>query len=223
MTITTTTCSKYDHPEFRISLDESIPIEDAQWLVRILEESVRDGARYTNGELIDLGIMLLRIGLGDDGLLQIEEPDFQESPISWTIGVTHSLRLLRLLKDTAESVQLGDQIALPGLRHSVLAGIDLDSTLEQFVMDRAIPEDNDSGWFIGRIDSSLDYGDPTNLRRVSVYEAIVNWPQTSWFLAMPSGVRIERSRERLSIYYRGQERTPSKGSFLAECHVAEIE
>lgn len=217
MVITTTNCSKHDHPEFRVSFEESIPIEDAQWLVRILEESVRDGARYTDGELIDLGIMLLRIGLGDDGLFQIEEPDFQESPISWTVGVTRSLRLLRLQKDTTESVQLGDRIDFTALCHSLLTGVDVDATMEEFVMERANPEDNDSGWFIGRIDSTLDYNDPSNLRRVSVYEAIVSWPRASWFLAMPSGVRIESSSERLLIYYQGRERTPSEGSFLASC------
>ena len=214
MGTTTTNCSECGHPEFRISFDETIPRVDVEWLISVIECSVRNGTRYKDGELIDIGSMLLRTELDDEGRFLIKEPDFREVPISWIRGVTRSLQLLRLQKDSAESLQLGDKIDFPTLRQSVLVGIDVDSPLKQFVMERTNPDDVHSGWFIGQIDSPLDYCDPSNLCRVSIYEVVTNCPNIAGFLAMPSGIRVEKSKDRLSVFYKDQPLTPTKGSFL---------
>jgi hypothetical protein len=212
MKAVTTKCSEWKHPEFRLEFDSAIPQADVDVLVSFLEESVRGGARYEDGQTIEFGSMIFRLAAVGD-VLAAEEPDLLTFPISWKAGITQSLMLLRLQKDIAESVGLGDELDFPSILYSVLVGADLTEGLDTLVLDRAEPYGSDSGWFVGRLDSTIDYNDAANLFRISVYQAIVNWPRIAGFLALPAGSRVETS-ERLQISHNGQPLTIQKGSFL---------
>jgi hypothetical protein len=101
------------------------------------------------------------------------------------------MELLRLQKDIAESVGLEDEIDPPSIRSSLLVGADLAPQDEELVLDRMEPAETDSGWFVGRRDTVLNYDDEASLKRISVYQAILNWPKISGFLGLPTGCRVE--------------------------------
>lgn len=208
----TTKCSACNHPEFLLEFHSSIPQADVDVLISFLEESVQGGTRYEDGQTIEFGSMILRLAAVDD-LFIVEEPDLLTIPISWKSGITQSMRLLRLQKDVAESVGLGDELNSPSIRYSLLVGADLTEGAGQLVLERSEPDCSDSGWFVGRLDGKLDYNDAANLRRMSIYQAILNWPRIAGFLALPDGSRVEAS-ERLDISRSGEPLEIQKGSFL---------
>jgi hypothetical protein len=209
----TINCSRYDHPDFQLMVDSAIPHVDVDCLVSFLEESVQGGTRYLDGQTMQFGSMLFRI-VALDNLLTLQEPDLRTFPISWTTGITRSLQLLRLQKDIAESVGLADKLDFPSIRCSLLVGADLTNGFDLLVFDRAESDGLDSGWFVGRLDTGIDYNDPGNLRCVSIYQAILNWPQIAGFLALPAGCRVEMSRLSTVISYNGRPLEIQKGSFI---------
>jgi len=204
--------SAASQPEICLKFDAVIPREDIAELVSFFEQSVDGGARYRGGELIELRSMILRIVPAEGGL-SIEEPDLCGVPISWAPGVTQSLRLLRLQKDVAESVRLGAELNFPTIRQSLIFGIDLGAP-DALVLERCEPADHDSGWFVGRLDSELDYNQVPNLRRISVYEAILGWPRIAGFLALPPGSRVELSARARKISRNGKALAVQEGGFL---------
>ena len=213
MEIVTTKCSEWGHPEFRLEFDAAIPQVDVDVLVSFLEQSVENGTRYEHGQSIELGSMILWL-VAVDGYFNVEEPDLLNVPLTRRVGVTQSLRTLRLHKDIAESVGLGDELDFPSIRHSLTIGTDLSIGVDAFVLERLESQGLDSGWFVGRFESQLDYSEAANLRRVSLYQAILNWPRIAGFLALPTDSRVEMSPKGLEISRYGRLLEIQEGSFL---------
>jgi hypothetical protein len=211
--ITTTKCCAFQHPEFLLKFDAAIPKGDIDVLTTFLEESVENGTLYNEGDLITLGSMLFRVARFDNSLT-LEEPDLQSMPIKWRQGVTRSVQLLRLQKDIAESVSLDDEIDPPSIRCSLLVGSDLMLEDEEFVLDRIKPGDSDSGWFVGRRDTVLNYDVEASLRRIAVYQAIMNWPRIAGFLGLPAGCQVEICGNRSKISRNGSTIEIKTGSFM---------
>ncbi len=134
--------------------------------------------------------------------------------ITWVNGVTQSLRLQRLQKDIAESVQLGTLADYPAIRHGLIVGTDLDQTSHEFVMERFDGNENYSGWFVGRLDTSLDYNQPQSLTHMSVYEFLLGWPQLGGFLGLPTSSYLELKPQTLRIQHLGNLLEVAPGSFL---------
>jgi hypothetical protein len=206
-------CSEYNHPDFQFVVDSAIPQVDVDVLVSFLEQSVQGGTRYEDGQIIEFGSMLFRLVTSDDSLT-LQEPDLRTIPISWTDGITNSMKLLRLQKDIGESVALEDELDFPSIRCSLLVGADLAEGLDTLVLERSESDGLDSGWFVGRLDTEIDYNDPANLRRISVYQAILDAPHIAGFLALPTGCRVEISRQSTTLSYKGQPLKIQKGSFM---------
>lgn len=95
MEIRTTKCAKWGHREFCISYDASNVQNDVIAFANYLEESVADGTRFENGQTIELGSMLVRL-LGNAKEFAFEEPDLQNIHITWTPGISNSLRAVRI-------------------------------------------------------------------------------------------------------------------------------
>jgi hypothetical protein len=206
-------CSEYNHPDFHLMVDSAIPPVDVDVLASFLEESVQRGTTYGDGQTFEFGSMLLRLVLSDD-FLTLQEPDLRTIPISWTEGITNSMKLLRLQKDIGESVGLGNELDFPSIRCSLLAGVDVVEGLDALVLERSEPDGLDSGWFVGRLNTQIDYNDPANLRRISVYQAILDAPRIAGFLALPKGCRVEISGHSTTLSYNGQPLKIQKGSFM---------
>jgi hypothetical protein len=211
--VSTTQCEKFRHPEFRLTVDSYIPRIDIGVLVSFLEESVENGSRFADGETISFGSMLLRVA-SIDGSFSLEEPDLKSLPIVWKNGVTQSLKLLRLQKDIAESVGLNEEVDPPSIRCSLLVAADMTQDCQAFVLERTSPVQSDSGWFIGRLDTQLDYRNSANLNRQSVYQAILNWPQIAGFLALPAGCRVDVSLAKTLFSRNGEPLGIKKGGFV---------
>lgn len=211
--VTTTRCSDYDHPEFALVCDASVPQADIKVLVSFLQDSVAEGIRYKDGDLITAGSMLFRVAMIKDTLF-IEEPNLLSMPIEWRQGVTRTMQLLRLQKDIAESVGLEDKMDPPSIRYSLLVGADVTPLDKEIVLDRMKASDSDSGWFVGRQESQLNYDDDSSLKRISVYQAILNWPQIGGFLALPAGCRVELSGWKPRFTFNGRNLEIKSGSLI---------
>lgn len=210
-------CSQCNHPDFKLEVDSAIPQVDVDLLGFFLQQSVQGGTRYGDGQTIEFGSMLLRL-LASDDYLTLQEPDLQSIPISWTSGITNSMKLLRLQKDIGESVGLGGQLDFPSIRSSLLVGADLTELVDMLVLERTQPVGLDSGWFVGRLDTESDYNNPASLERISVYQAILHSPHIAGFLALPTGCRVEISGRSTAISYNGQLLKIQKGSFMANAN-----
>jgi hypothetical protein len=214
MEFTTNKCSERGQAEIVIRCDNSVPIQDIEWLVALLESSVHNGVKYNAGELVQVGWVLNRLeGIGR-GLLLLREPDFQTVPIVWTDGVTQTLRHLRLQKDTAESLGLGGSMQFPTIRDSAILGVDVARNIESLILERTEDKGTDSGWFVGNLASPLDYNDPVNLRRVSLYEAAIECPLCLMFMSLPFGTTVRYSRGNTSVSREGATILPTSNSFL---------
>ncbi|HEY1785117.1 MAG TPA: hypothetical protein VGG30_06180 [Pirellulales bacterium] len=212
----TSNCSSYGQREFLIRCDDSIPAPDVDWLVALLESSVRDGHKYRDEETLQVGWMFNRVSSAPDGLLLLSEPDMVTVPIQWADGVTETLRQLRLQNDTAESLDLGRRVRMPTIRESALVGRDFDRDPENIVLERFEAEGNDSGWFIGYEKTPLDYNNPENLTRVSLYAAVVQCPTAIPYLCLPCGTRIDREDGKVECSVTGKTIRPRAGSFLKQ-------
>jgi hypothetical protein len=211
--IVTTKCSEFKHPEFQLEFESTILRADVDVLVCYLEQTVQGGTRYGDGQTIAFGSMLFRLA-AQDGLLALQEPDLKSFPIFWEMGITNSMKLLRLQKDIADSFGLGDEVDPPSLLCSLLVGADLSPNCDMLVLERSTYDGSDSGWFFGRLNTELDYNDAATLRRISVYQAILNWPHLPGFLALPAGSRIEMSKRSKIVLYHDRPLMIQKGSFL---------
>lgn len=209
----TTRCSAWQHPEFQVEYASEIPPPDINALISFLEETVEGGSRYENGELIEFGSMLLKIATSN-GFLTLEEPDMRSFPNSWAAGVTRSMKLLRLQKDVAESIGLGGELDPPSIRSSLLIGVDLAEDSKTLIVARTQSAGADSGWFIGSLDTAISYNDEANLRCISVYQALLNWPVVAGFLALPAGARIEIRGTSTVISRNGEPLEIQRGSLL---------
>ncbi len=206
-------CSQNKHPNFRLVVDSAIPQSDVDAMIDFLKESVQSGKKFGDGETIDFGSMLIRlVALNDD--LALQEPDLRTIPISWTEGITNSMKLLRLQKDIGESVGFGDELNFPSIRYSLLVGADWTERLDTLVLERSDHDGLDSGWFVGQLDTEIDYNNPSNLRRISVYQAILDAPHIAGFLALPTGCCVEISGQYKTIFYNGQYIKIKNGSYM---------
>jgi len=213
-TVRTTKCKLFNHYEFESLVEPGVPQNDVFQLLSFLEETVASGVEYKDNETIAFGVMILRIKKKNDVLL-IQEPDFCEFPINWTVNISHSLWTLRVQKDTADSVGLVNAIDFPSIRYGIWVGVDLRVGSRHFFMRRTgSSEASNSGWFIGAINSELNYNDAAQSKCTSIYQALLDWPAITYFLALPAGIDVYVSSESVDILLNDEELQIEKGSFL---------
>jgi hypothetical protein len=215
MTIINTKQVDYDESRIAIDYEDTIPAEDVTWLVNLLEALLRSGQKLATGDLIQVGWMLLRLSTIADGAFSLTEPDMHNIPIQWRSGVTETLRQLRIQKDIVESLGMVTLMQIPSIRDSALLGVDVKPNEDNIILERAKPNGLDSGWFIGRLSSQLDYKNPKSLRRVSLYEAAIHCSAAVMFLSLPTGTKVEYSRDNISIWLDGTIIRPNANSFLS--------
>jgi hypothetical protein len=211
--ITTTKCHDHGHPELALTLDSTSLEADARWFAGILEQMVQSGSRFQPGQSLQIGWSVAWFVALPNKTLGFEEPDMKSMPLVRQPGLTHSLRHLRLHKDTLESVLYSDALSLPSLQQSCLICTRLAHS-SSFFMDRRQPQGADSGWFIGCQADEHDHNDPTTLRTVSLYEAVVIiCPRALPYLAFPPRATIAVD-EALSFFMDGEPLEVREGSFV---------
>jgi hypothetical protein len=209
-------CTEFGHPEFEFSADSSIPTCDAEWLLGILEDYVVDGDIFDDGETIGFDSIFLIANKAAD-TIRLAEPDFLQIPIKWIDGVTRSLRILRQQKDTVASFSHATKPDYCSIRESCIVGADFENANGGMVMERTPRMNaNDTGWFLGTQDRKLDYSDPKNLLRKSIYEVVCKEPRVLPYLALPVKSRIEHSESCVVFFHDGKMVEPIQGSYLEQ-------
>jgi hypothetical protein len=217
----TTTCALHGHPEFRIAYDPAVVIaDDVKWLLGWLEGSVAGGARYAAGQTCQIGWAITQVRHdGDD--LTICEPDMRHLPIAWSESVSCTLVHLRAQKDVVESVLGPGDLSFPSMRESAVI-CNRVGRGEDLVMERVEPAGADSGWFFGCREVGHDHNDAAELRRVSLYEAVVGHaPQTVPYLALPPGILVGVGPGAPAMFHQGEPLYPRPRSYLARRHAGE--
>lgn len=213
-TILTTKCRSYGHPELALSFDQTKLLErDAESFASSLEHMVESGSRFQPGQTIQIGWSIAWCVSQPNGILGFEEPDMKSMPMAKQIGLTDSLRHVRLQKDTLESVLSVDALLFPSLQQSCLVCTRLSNS-GKFFMDRSEPRGADSGWFIGCVIDGHNHNDVSNLKKVSLYEAAVTLcPGMLPYLAFPPKTVINFD-ESPSFSVDGKPVEVRRGSFL---------
>lgn len=209
----TTRCREAGHPEFQVRASQAIPSPDLDWLVRFLEDTVKCGDKYVPQQTVQIGWMITLVRSREDQTLGLWEPDMQRVPIAWVDSVTTTLRHLRLQKDVAESLGLGERILFPTVQQSAIVARGFESG-SSVIMERTEPTPSDSGWFIGSAEHGVDHNDPANLRRVSLYEVGCGRPDVVMFLALPPGTRVLLHKRSACVWLDGRTLSTQPGSFL---------
>lgn len=212
----TTNCSKFGHPEFRLVWSNaSIPAQDAAWLICLLEARVRDGDRFDDGAMLQIGWMFTRIrSIGN--YCEIQEPDFKNFPIQWVTGVDRTLRDFRRQTDVLESLEPQPQPSFPSILQAGYVCQNFDRK-KSLVIERAEPKNRFSGWFI-TCDDPQDRHAVSDLKLISLYEVALRVPGVMQFLALPSGSAGKVSMTFAELY-EGDRRFDIKiGSYLFALH-----
>jgi hypothetical protein len=128
--ITTTKCHDYGHPELALALDSTSLEADARWFAGILEQMVQSGSRFQPGQSLQIGWSVVWFVALPNKTLGFEEPDMKSMPLVRQPGLTHSLRHLRLHKDTLESVLCSDALSLSSVAPAKLSHLRAFGTFE---------------------------------------------------------------------------------------------
>jgi hypothetical protein len=139
LSITTTKCHDYGHPELVLVFDSKMLETDALWFAGTLEQMVQSGSCFQGGQSLQIGWSVAWFVALPNRTLGFEEPDMKSMPVVRQPGLTNSLGHLRLHKDTLESVLCSDALSFPSLQHSCLVCTRL-APAGSFFMDRRQPQ-----------------------------------------------------------------------------------
>lgn len=210
-----TNCPLLGQPEFRICwTSPSIPIEDVEWLKGHLEERVRAGEIFKNGDSFQIGWMVARIREGEAGTLEFEEPTFDSMPIRWERTLDRSLRDLRRQKDVVESFQPILELAYPSMLQAakVCKG---HSRGGPVIIERGQPHQRFSGWFLTCAAEGHSH-EPAALDLMSLYEAAMKRPDLVPYFALPPGCAGRIAQGDIELYRHDTKLTVRSGSYLGK-------
>lgn len=214
MLIITDKCSEYGHPEFFVYCEDFIPESDVKHFTSWLERAVSAGEVFKPNEILQTGWMINTFFETDDGSLALLEPDMKSFPIAWVPGVTQTLRHMRLQRDLLVSVLPFDDFNIPDIRQCAIVAEDLGEDTKDFYLERTDPKAKTSGWFIGNLNSQINYEDSNNVRLDSLYAVAIKFPQLIMYFGLPAGIRVEIVASTISILRNGSKLEPLPDSFL---------
>jgi hypothetical protein len=180
----TTQCSQHGQPEISFSCDETLASIGGDILLRYFEKSAASGSVFKAGQTVQFGFMLLELRAHADGTLRVYEPDLKSFPLAYVDSVSRTLLISAKQKYVCESFSPPEEMILPRLQDSVILCNRMERQLAYF-FSRSEPGDSDSGWFLGCMDESHDHSDAGQLRKCSLYEAAVKFPDLIQFSALP--------------------------------------
>ncbi|BBB68742.1 hypothetical protein UNDYM_4489 [Undibacterium sp. YM2] len=214
--IYTSHCKEFEHPEFCLQFDPDIALAtDAEFVARLLESMVSKGSCFQDGQSMQLGWSYLMLSTQQDGSLGFKEADFQTMPLVWNIGISNTLRHLRLHKDIVERVVPTEYLSIPSFRAECVVCNELKNANGLIMMVRQEEKKRDSGWFFGCYKEGHDHNNVDNLERISLYEAVVTHaPACLPYLGFPQGMTILLGEGRPIFFYEDKELTILEGSYL---------
>jgi hypothetical protein len=214
--VRTTRCREFGHRDFVLELEDcGIPEGHVQAVVKNIEDMVAAGSVFEPGETLQVGWMVTQVQRYDATHLTLVEPDLKSLPVSYTAGVTQTLRHLSLQVFMLESVLSAEDMHATSMLQSVVVCRNYDQSLD-FFFDRRTPGDeSDSGWFIGCLNKDHDHGEVENLRKTSLYEVLVRQPGIRSFALFPVGTTvIGRDGKHPQVFKEGELLPVRDGSLL---------
>lgn len=182
-----------------LAVQERVPRDDVEWFVSNLEAFPDSGRDLATGDTFQIESMLLKFDCGEGGCW-IYEPDFESMPVRWTRDVSRSVMMHRSQSEIARLCGFAD-IEPVSMLGSLVQGIDVGKGDRELVLERTARQGLDSGWFVGSADPEVSYDEPTSLRCLSVYEAILDNPSISPFLGLPQGAYVETSPSEVAVLF----------------------
>lgn len=199
----------------KISFSTSTAIEpDREFLKTYFEDGIRAGVIFKPDQLVQVGCMITRLVTVSSDELEVYEPDMKQMPIQFTGSADNTLVILRKQKSVNESLNLQNQIVFAPVNHYLITCSQYRQ--KDFIMDRGEVENNNTGWFIGCTDKDHDHNNIENLKRISVYEAMLAKPEIIELLALPPGTFVIKSEINLIIYKDDIELSVQQGSYLQQ-------
>jgi len=191
-----------------------VPVE--RMLLSYFERGVGAGTRFMAGQTVQVGWATLRLCARADGTLGVQELDAS----GWVESCDRSLMQVWLQKDVASSVGLTAAISFPR-QDQIAIACDRALSTTSWLLSRMEPQDRgDSGWFIGCFgEPAHDHEHEDDLHVEQLLQLTHRLPFITQFLALPPGfsVHIDGTTERIRprLFFRGESRSPSPGSYLA--------
>jgi len=215
MTLTTTKCGHFGHPEFLLEVDEKIvPDLYLKEAAATVESMVAEGSVFRPKQTFQIGWMITKIDSYDASHLTLIEPDMKTFPISWVAGISQTLRHKMVQVFMLDSVSLRHEMLIPNICQSLIACTRY--TEPSFFMSRSnSTNERDSGWFVGCLDRHHDHNDIANLRCISLYEAYLHQKGIHGFAMFPiDSMIVVDERNGLTIMKNDTELQIEGGSFL---------
>lgn len=171
-------------------------------------------ARFRDGQTLQLGWTLLSCRVAD-GRLTLLAPDMKSFPIEFAPDLSQAV--WTMFKHVEVPASFGEEPLIPTLQQAAVVGARYQEL--PCLMERSPPDgDDDSGWTFNSMRPDVDNNDPSQLGRVSLYEAALENPHLLRYLSLPPGYTVvfQPERSRTAVHYRQRRLVrPTPGSYLA--------
>lgn len=172
-------------------------------LIATLEENVRRGSRYLEGESFAIGCSTLRFAKNTDGTLLLA-------------AVDRALRTMTHQRFVAESFGVVSRIAIPRSSDRALICSDLGKGLPRYMLVRSTSAFNgDSGWSASCGDPDHDHENADELSTITIDELISKKPALSEFLGLPAGTALLFDMGKFGLMLDGNDLKAAPDSYFA--------
>lgn len=206
----TSGCERFDQKEIVLHLSDAAQMRPT-WLLDFFTESVASGRRFQAEETVQIGWMITKLKENPEGDLEVWEPRFGPVPIEWIRGINKTLRHLILQKSVTESFH--QEPAFPSILQAGTVTPSFWKSKDSFLISRAIPEANSSGWQF-----SAQKRNDSDEKLHSLFEIASRVPLIIPFLAMPPGAHAECNEQGIITEYSGMRISSGENKLLKMLH-----
>jgi hypothetical protein len=187
----TACCREFAHPEISFEASASLPRDPIDSFVSALESMVASGSVFRPEQTLQYGWTFLKFQADDHGGLVLMEPDLSKRPLQYRRGLTETFVQNLWQVYTADSYRIDRALLdFPHIHQSAMICRNF-ATAERIHLarlDRRGPDD--SGWFFGCYKMECDHNSESNLRSVTLVDAVCFRPEISNWVSLPCGVTV---------------------------------
>lgn len=215
----------HGHPDLVFECDTStVPDVDARWLLNLIAQEITRGVIFRDGQTMQLGWIVLKLSLQQDGFLHLQEPDFSSPVLTYINSVTRTLKQFRAQRDTVASCAEDVSPLFPSMHDTVAVCAKLEQA-NTVLMTREGTRETFSGWMISDANSlSAQQQLSDNYDIVSLYDLSRSRPDLIKFFAFPPGYGAwVAAYDDIAILKAGMPVRLRPDSFLVSVNVARNE
>jgi len=204
----TTTLGQFGHPEMVANVSQEY-YGSLKGFFSILENCVKNGDVYKPGQTVQLGWMVTKLFARHDGAIEFCEPNLEEMPIKWCLGLNRTLRDLMIQHEVCSVLDL--EPVFPTILDVGLLSAALIDGRDEFLMSREVTSEKDCGWAF----LELDYTE-LSVSYCSLFEIALARPMIIPFLAIPPNCRVDFGKEGFVISLDSRRISKYTDKFLQE-------